>query len=261
MDSVGPLPGRGDLCPDARRRALLALAPLAAIALAGCATAPRREAARTVTPFSAGPVGKLPRHWADLVVRRDLPRTDYRIAEIDGRRALHATGHGASGVRCLVQADASATPVLHWSWRTRHVPPGMSVKDSDTDDSPARVAIAFAGDESRLSWKDRALFELIQLVSGERMPYATLMYVWDAQLPAGTVVDYARTGRVKYVVVESGAARAGRWLDYTRNIADDFRRAFGEEPGAITSVGVMTDGDDLKVDLETWYGDIALSAK
>lgn len=255
-----PVAGR-DPAPDPVRRALLALAPLAAAGLAGCATAPPRERPRTVPAFSTGLFGKLPRNWEDLVVRRDLPRTGYRIAEIDGRRALHATGQGASGVRCLVQADAIATPVLRWSWRTRNVPPGMRVDNSGTDDSPARIAVAFAGDETRLSWKDRALFELVQLVSGERMPFATLMYVWDAQLPVGTVVDYARTGRIKYIVVESGPRRAGQWLDYSRNVADDFRHAFGEEPGAITSVGVMTDGDDLKADLDTWYGDISLRAK
>jgi hypothetical protein len=28
----------------------------------------------------------------------------------------------------------------------------------------------------------------------------------------------------------------------------------------VTSVGVMTDGDDLKADLDTWYGDISLEA-
>ena len=247
--------------PDPVRRALLASAAIGAIGVAGCATAPQREIPRTVTPFSTAPSGKLPRNWEDLVVRRDLPRTDYRVGEIDGRRALHASGHGASGARCLVNADPAATPILRWSWRTRAVPAGMCVKDSDTDDSPARVAVAFAGDESRLSWKERALSELVQLVSGERLPYATLMYVWDAQLPVGTVVDYARTARIKYLVVESGGARAGRWLDYSRDVAADFRHAFGEEPGTITSVGVMTDGDDLKAELDTWYGDIALKAK
>jgi hypothetical protein len=246
--------------PDPARRAFLALAPFAALGLAGCATAPPREVARTIPSFSNAPLGRLPRHWEDLVVRRDLPRTDYRIGEIEGRRALHATGHGASGARCRLHADVRATPLLRWSWRTRGVPPGMCVKDSDTDDSPARVAVGFAGDETRLSWKDRAFFELVQLVSGERMPYATLMYVWDAQLPVGTVVEYARTGRIKYVVVESGGARSGTWLDYSRNLAEDFRRAFGEEPGPVTSVGVMTDGDDLKADLDTWYGDISLDA-
>lgn len=202
----------------------------------------------------------MPGGWEELVLRRDLPRTDYRIAERDGRRVLRATGHGASGVRCRVNIDPNATPKLQWSWWTREVPPGMCVDRSETDDSPARVAVAFGGDEQRLSARDRALYELVHLITGERFPFATLMYVWDARLPVGTVVSYARTARIRYLVVETGPERARSWLRYERNVVEDYRSVFGEDPGAIESVGVITDGDDLRLDVETWYGDIRLDS-
>ena len=86
----------------------------------------------------------------------------------------------------------------------------MCVLRSETDDSPARLVLAFDGDERDLSARDRAVFELVHLITGERLPYATLMYVWDAQLPVGTIVNYSRTSRIRYLVVESGPARAGR---------------------------------------------------
>lgn len=183
------------------------------------------------------------------------------MTDLHGRRVLEASGHGASGLRCRVQADPKLTPWLSWSWRTQRVPEGMSVKQGETDDAPARVAVAFHGDERRLSWRDRALYELVQLITGERLPYATIMYVWDAQLPAGTVVDYVRTSRIRYIVVESGPERAGRWLRYERNLVDDFLRLFAEEPGELESVGVLSDGDDLHVDLQTWYGDLRLQER
>ena len=28
----------------------------------------------------------------------------------------------------------------------------------------------------------------------------------------------------------------GRWQSYTRNLVEDFRRAFGEEPGRVTAI-------------------------
>lgn len=43
-------------------------------------------------------------------------------------------------------------------------------------------------------------------------------------------------------------------------LVDDFRLGFGEDPGNVVSVGVMTDGDDLQADMETWYGDIRIEA-
>jgi hypothetical protein len=246
--------------PDLLRRALLGVPPTIALALAGCVSVPR-ELPQRVAPFStARELDGLPRGWEEVVMRRDLPLTDYRLAELDGRRVLRASGRGASGLRCRLNADPQEFPRMRWSWRTREVPPRMCVARSETDDSPARVVVAFQGDEVRLSLRDRAVFELVQLITGQRLPFATLMYVWDAQLPVGTVVNYARTSRIRYLVVENGGAQAGLWLRYERDLVDDFRRVFGEDPGWVNSVGLMTDSDDLKVDVETWYGDIRLDA-
>ena len=246
------------LRPDPLRRALLGVCPGLALALAGCISM-KRELPRWVPPFSTAPqLDALPRGWQEVALRPDLPRTDYRIAELEGRRVLRASGRGASGLRCRLQGDPQETPWMRWSWCTREVPPGMCVEHSETDDSPARLMVAFHGDEQQLSLRDRALSELVQLVTGDRLPYATLMYVWDGRLPVDSVVNYARTSRIRYLVVESGPARAGRWLRYERNVAEDFRRVFGEDPGQVDSVGLMTDSDDLKVDVETWYGDIRL---
>ncbi|MDP3761785.1 MAG: DUF3047 domain-containing protein [Ramlibacter sp.] len=254
--------GAAELRPDPLRRALLGVPSVVALTLAGgCASVPP-ELPKQVAPFStARELGGLPRGWEEVVMRRDLPLTDYRLAELDGRRVLRASGRGASGLRCRLHVDPQAVPWMRWSWRTREVPPGMNVQRGATDDSPARTVVAFHGEESLLSLRDRAVFELVHLITGQRLPYATLMYVWDAQLPVGTVVNYARTSRIRYLVVESGRQRAGRWLWYERNLVEDFRRVFGEEPGWVDSVGLMTDGDDLKVAVETWYGDIRLEAR
>ena len=104
-------------------------------------------------------------------------------------------------------------------------------------------------------------YEQVELFTGIRLPFATLTYVWDGQLPVGRVVPYSRTSRIQYQVVESGSARAGQWLSYERNVFDDFARVFGQvPPGRIVSVGVLTDSDDLKNEVEAWYGDIGLFA-
>lgn len=247
---------------DLVRRSLLRAAPLLMVGLAGCVTPRRREARlQAVAPFStATDLGRMAAGWEELVMRRDLPRTHYELNDWHGRRVLHATGHGASGARCKVQVDPFAFPWVEWSWRIRDIPATLNVGRGETDDSPARLAIAFDGDERKLAFRDRALYEFVELITGERLPYATLMYVWDGQLPVGAIANYSRTSRIRYLVVESGPARAGRWLRYRRNLLADFRHVFEEEPGPIRSVGVMTDGDDLHVDLESWYGDIRLVA-
>jgi hypothetical protein len=248
--------------PDELRRILLQAVPLAALGLAGCAPLRRGELRpASVAPFSTAPQTEgLPPGWDEVILRRDLPRTRYSVSDLHGRRVLHASGRGASGLRCKVHVEPAAHLWIDWSWRTGEVPARMNVARSETDDSPARLAIGFQGDERRLVFRERALSELVELLTGERLPFATLMYVWDAQLAVGSIATYPRTSRIRYLVVESGQERTGRWLRYRRDVFEDYRQVFKEEPGALESVGVMTDGDDLHVDLETWYGDIRLGA-
>ena len=67
------------------------------------------------------------------------------------------------------------------------------------------------------------------------------------------------TDRVRMIVVESGSARAGRWLAYERDIAADYRAAFGQEAPPVSGIAIMTDTDNTGESLRAWYGDVALS--
>ena len=74
---------------------------------------------------------------------------------------------------------------------------------------------------------------------GEPPPFATLMYVWDSRADVDTVVLNRRSDRVRKIVLESGPAHLGQWRSYERDMRADFRRAFGEDPGALIGVAVQ----------------------
>jgi hypothetical protein len=61
---------------------------------------------------------------------------------------------------------------------------------------------------------------------------------------------------VRMVVVESGAQRIGEWVSIRRNVLEDYRRAFGEEPSDVLAVGLMTDPGDDGSPRRSFYGDI-----
>ena len=61
------------------------------------------------------------------------------------------------------------------------------------------------------------------------LPGATVCYVWDAHLPVGTTMPSPFTSRLRYMVLESGSARRGQWVDERRDVAADFLRLFGDE--------------------------------
>ena len=228
----------------------------------GSARAGAPAAANQVQPFSSAGPGSVPQGWHPFSVRRDVRTTRYRAATHQGRQVLHALANGsATGLNCPVSIDPTRTGRLHFSWQARAVAERGDVAHAELDDCPARLVLAFGGDDTRLPLRDRLFYEQVELFTGHRLPYATLMYVWDGGAQAvESVHRNHRTPRIQYLAVESGGARCGRWLHYQRDVAADFLRVFGEAPGPITSVGVLTDADALKIDLEAWYGDISLQA-
>jgi hypothetical protein len=50
-----------------------------------------------------------------------------------------------------------------------------------------------------------------------------------------------------------------QWLDYKRNISEDYERAFGEPPGALVGIGIMTDSDNTHSTTRAWYGPVRLT--
>jgi hypothetical protein len=261
MTRLAQLPG-----PGATRRGSLALIGAACVVppLAGCVVAPRappeaRPAPGGPVPFSSSrTLGAVPEGWQSYVMRRDRALSDYRVARRDGRQVLEAHAlRATSGLRCDVDIDPARTPWLTWSWRVDQFPSGASVADDERDDSPARLILTFDGDMRTLGTRDRMFSDLVQLLTGHALPFATLMYTWDGEAAPEQMIAYPRSSRIRYLVVEGGMHRTGRWLAYRRNVRDDYRRVFGAEPGRIREVGVLCDSDDLQLELYSWFGDIA----
>jgi hypothetical protein len=62
---------------------------------------------------------------------------------------------------------------------------------------------------------------------------------------------------VTYVVLRSGEADLGRWHTETRNVYDDYKRIYGEEPAeALRAVSVAIDSNDTRSSAESYIGEI-----
>ena len=120
------------------------------------------------------------------------------------------------------------------------------------------AAFAFSGDLSRLSMRNRLQYQLAESLTGEAPPYATLMYVWDNHAEPEAVLPGARSDRVRKIVVERGPTNLRRWLTYRRSLMADFERAFGEPPGRLIGVALLTDTDNTGTRAEACYGDVQL---
>jgi hypothetical protein len=161
-------------------------------------------------------------------------------------------------LRQVVRIEPQDLGRVRFSWKVPALIEQADLATREGDDAPVRVVLAFEGDRSRFSAKDAALSELAQALTGEPMPYATLMYVWCNKRAPGTVIHGARTDRIRKLVVESGAARLNQWLDYERDVRADYERVFGEKPGALVGIGIMSDSDNTRSQASAWYGPLRL---
>jgi regulator of sigma D len=63
------------------------------------------------------------------------------------------------------------------------------------------------------------------------------------------------------IAVESGSARVGQWLDEKRDLLEDYRKCFGEDPPKAGAVAIMTDTDNTGEQAVAWYSPIRLISK
>ncbi|MBX3603936.1 MAG: DUF3047 domain-containing protein [Piscinibacter sp.] len=196
--------------------------------------------------------------WSEFVLPGKR-RTHYRVVRDRGQFVVRAEADAsASMLRRPVRIEPSRLGRVEFSWRIDDVIADADLGDADRSDSPVRVLFAFDGDRARLSLRNRTTFELAEALTGEAPPFATLMYVWDNRAEPETLFHSHRTDRVRKIVVESGAGRRGRWLQYRRDLVADYRRAFGEEPGRLIGVALMTDADNTGSRAAGEYGEVRL---
>ena len=60
-------------------------------------------------------------------------------------------------------------------------------------------------------------------------------------------------------VVEGGDEKLQQWVTERRNVYEDYKKAFGEEPTMISGVAIMTDTDNTRESAVAWYGDIVFN--
>lgn len=244
------------------------IVPIALVlSLAGCAsrqatvqtTASGQTTGAKLSVYSTNPAGGLPEGWEPMVILRNKKKTHYQLISKDDTTVLHARADGASsGLMHKVDINPQQDPWLHWRWKIASLVRTADNTQRATEDSPVRVILGFDGDKDSMPFADQVLFETAKLMTGYDFPYATLMYIWENNKPVGTVIGSTYTSRIKMMVAESGSDGIGEWRHFARNIVEDYEKAFGEKPGRLIGVGVLTDTDNTGESAEAWYGDIKL---
>lgn len=209
--------------------------------------------------FSSNMAGGLPAGWTPLVILRSKKPTSYQLVTKQKQTVLHAHAENASsGLMRDVDIDLTEKPWISWRWKISNLIQRADNFERSTEDSPVRIILGFDGDKDSLPFVDQITFETARTLTGHEFPYATLIYIWENKAPVGTIIPNARSKRVQMVAAASGSSGIGEWREFTRNVVEDFERAFGEKPGKLIRIGVLTDTDNTGESVEAWYGDIQM---
>jgi hypothetical protein len=208
-----------------------------------------------------GSVDELPAGWKPLLFKNIPATTRYRIVRDGDAYVLKADSHAAaSGLYREVNLDPKVYRTLAWRWRVENVLTRADARRKDGDDYPARVYVTFQYDPDSATLWERTKYGTYKLLYGEYPPRAAINYIWDNRLPQGTSLDNAYTDRAKMIVVRSGADGVGRWWPEQRDVYEDYRRLFGDEPPPIAAIAVMTDTDNTGESAAAYYDRIVLRA-
>ena len=185
----------------------------------------------------------VPPGWRPYETPLGRPKYDFSVVMDEGRRALRMkSANDHSTIVREMKIALSATPVIRWDWKAVAFPDGADLREKRTSDTTGHLFVI---------WPRMPAMLRSRLIG----------YVWDATIPAGTVLKSKKTGTVTFIVVRSGPERRGQWTTDERNVADDYRRVFNEEPDDPQAVALSIDTNDTHSSAEALFGRIALTGR
>ena len=178
---------------------------------------------------------------------------EWRIKEWKGKADVRIVNDNDAGQVVRLRSEKTSTalykeiefnikdyPFLNWQWKVTKIPTGGDVRKKETDDQAAQIYVIFPKFPSQINSR-------------------TLGYIWETNAPVGGEFTSTKFSKIKYVVVKQSANDLGKWFSEKRNVYDDYKRLFNEEPPMVGSVSLMIDSDDTQTSAESFFKDIYFS--
>ncbi len=177
----------------------------------------------------------LPKNWK-LRVWRGQP--DVKIISRNGKKILRLRSQKASvSVYRNIKLDLRNFPNLKWRWKVTQLPSNADARILNRDDQAAGIYVVFPRFPSMINSR-------------------FLAYIWENSAPEGTVMRNRKNPMIHYIVVRSGKRKLHQWITEERNVLDDYRKVFGQEPPMVGGVALLIDTDDTRSQAESYFAQI-----
>lgn len=198
--------------------------------------------------------------WNELTFGSIDEHTSYSLVKDQNINVVKAESNkSASGLTKVIRFNPKEYPYLSWRWKVNKAIPATDVTKKSGDDYAARIYVMFDYDVKDLPKDEQSQVNWYKFFNGKLPPLATLNYIWANKMAVGDIVSSAYTKRVKMLALKNKNSALQQWHVEERNIYEDYKKAFGEEPKEVISLAIMTDTDNTNSMAESYFGDIVIS--
>jgi hypothetical protein len=225
---------------------LLALMHMPLVAQTVSTAQPAASGVQKIGFFSAtAATSAVPPPWRVIQFDTKIPATEYRVVLWDGQASVQATANASMALLARPLAiDLPATPVLCWRWRVDSTVKTADMATKAGDDYAARVYVAFKLPPEDLGFGLRTKLSIARSIYGDHVPDAAINYVWDNRQAIGTRRPNAYTDRTHMVVMRTGDAQAGAWVQERVNVLQDVTTIFNSPRAQATLIALAADTDN-----------------
>lgn len=203
----------------------------------------------------------IPAPWKTQYHPDIAAHTEFKLQKQGDKTVLLADADMAYGTLVHPFEKPLALKTLSWEWQILTQPTKANLQTKAGDDAGAKLCAFIQVDESKIGLGTRLALAAARTVSGERLPAATLCYVWGVPgEKVGQVFDNPYTDRVKNIVVRD-TATASELIKENRDLQADARKAFGKElpdgPVMITGIALGADSDNTQSKAKALFGKVS----
>lgn len=187
------------------------------------------------------------KEWQEKVFKNKVMYT----VQSEEEALLAKSEKGCSGLFYRISFNPKEFPMISWQWQVVKFPEKAADETGpfdektgwiERDDYAARVYVIFPS----LNFSKTRCIE----------------YIWDENLPEGTVMTSPYFGNIKLIVAESGTGNMEKWVLEEYNIYEDYIKVFGEAPRRnVGAIALMTDTDNTLSTAEALYKNIKVGYK
>ena len=219
------------------------------------------EPMSSLTSFSSATGTTAPAPWQYIALPERYAKqlTAIDIYPLGGKKTLRLRADKSWGT--VAHPWAGAAKTMEFQWRLDKPLQQASFKSKATEDAAIKVCASFDMPADRMPVGERSLFKLAQFFSREKLPTATLCYVWANADELGSIHNSPTTARVRYMVLDNSSSPLKTWKTHKRNLSDDFLKAFSAESSTVptvTAIIVGADADNTQDKSLGYVGDIVV---